>query len=131
MAHPADTHPTVVLVVETESPIRTTAVDLLADEGYRVIEAHTADEALTLLDLHPAVRVMVTDADLPGTLDGYALARIVDMRWPGIGVIAISDRAPPGAGDLPTKARFIKKPYASLTLRREVGALAGMAPAFS
>ena len=131
MADPADAHPTVVLVVANESRIGTTAVDLLADEGYRVIEARSADEALALLDRHPDVRVIVTDADLPGTLDGYALARIVDMRWPGIGVIATADRTPPGAGELPTRARFIKKPYASLTLRREVGALARMASAFS
>ena len=124
MAPLSDLRALVVLLVEDESLMRMMAADLLSDEGYRILEAANADEALSLLDLHPDVRVLFTDVDMPGTLDGFALARIVDMRWPGIGIIATSDKASPGRGDLPSKARFIQKPYASLTLLREIAALA-------
>ncbi len=99
------------------------AADLLSDEDYRVIEARNADEALEVLDLRPDVRVLFTDVDMPGSVNGFALARIVDTRWPGIGIIVTSGKNNPGPGDLPKKARFISKPYLPSTLLREVEAL--------
>ena len=38
MINPMDTKPTVVLVVEDEVLLRMLTADILADEGYRVIE---------------------------------------------------------------------------------------------
>jgi two-component system, response regulator PdtaR len=46
---------------------------------------------------------------MPGALNGYALARIVDMRFPGIKVIVTSG-ARPGVGDLPTGCGFSPNP---------------------
>jgi DNA-binding NtrC family response regulator len=57
------------------------------------------------------VRLVFTDVEMPGSLDGFALARIVDMRFPGIKVIVTSGRMTPGAGDLPKGTRFLPKPY--------------------
>jgi CheY-like chemotaxis protein len=86
-----DHKPTVILLVEDETLVRMIASDVLTeDAGYRVIEAGNADEALTLLEVRHDVRLVFTDVDMPGSLNGYALARIVDMRWPGIGVIVTS-----------------------------------------
>src|SRR4051794_37706009 len=112
-----DHKPTVILLVEDETLVRMIASDVLTeDAGCRVIEAGNADEALTLLEVRHDVRLVFTDVDMPGWLNGYALARIVDMRWPGIGVIVASGLNGPGIGDLPKKARFLPKPYSPSTL---------------
>ena len=113
----------VVLIAEDELLLRLLAADILGEEGYRVVEACNADEALEILRLRPDVRVLLTDVDMPGSLNGYGLARIVDRRWPGIGIIVSSGKAHPGPGDLPTRARFLKKPYAPSALLKEVKAV--------
>jgi CheY-like chemotaxis protein len=89
---------------------------LTEDAGYRVIEAVNADEALILLESRHDVRLVFTDVNMPGALNGFALARIVDMRFPGIKVIVTSGLARPGVGDLPKGKRFLPKPYAPSAL---------------
>jgi CheY-like chemotaxis protein len=113
----AESRSTVILVVEDEALVRMIASDILTEKGgYRVLEAAHAEEALTLLESRHDVRLVFTDVEMPGSLDGFALARIVDMRFPGIKVIVTSGRMTPGAGDLPKGARFLPKPYAPLAL---------------
>ena len=112
-----------VIVVEGDALTRMTTADILSDEGYRVIEARNADQALEVLDVRHDVRVVLTEADLPGSSNGYALARIVDLRYPGIGVIVTSGTGKPRPGALPEKARFISKFLGTPALLREVRAL--------
>jgi two-component system, response regulator PdtaR len=117
----AESRPTVILLVEDEALVRMIASDILTDEGgYRVIEAVNAKEALTLLESRHDVRLVFTDVEMPGSLDGFALARIVDMRFPGIKVIVTSGRMTPCAGDLPKGMRFLPKPYLPSALVRMV-----------
>jgi CheY-like chemotaxis protein len=109
--------PPVILVVEDETLLRMLAGDILTeDAGCRVIEAVNADEALILLESRHDVRLVFTDVNMPGSLNGFALARIVDMRFPGIEVIVTSGLARPGVGDLPKGKRFLPKPYAPSAL---------------
>jgi len=115
--NPTETKPPVILVVEDDTLIRMLAWDILTeDAGYRVIEAVNADEALILLESRHDVRLVFTDVDMPGSLNGFALARIVDMRFPGIKVIVTSGHARPGVGDLPKGIPFLPKPYAPSAL---------------
>jgi CheY-like chemotaxis protein len=112
-----ETRPPIILVVEDETLLRMLAWDILTeDAGYRVIEAVNADEALILLESRHDVRLVFTDVNMPGALNGFALARIVDMRFPGIKVIVTSGLARPGIGDLPKGKRFLPKPYAPSAL---------------
>jgi CheY-like chemotaxis protein len=112
-----ENRPPVILVVEDETLLRMLAGDILTeDAGYRVIEAVNADEALILLESRHDVRLVFTDVNMPGALNGFALARIVDMRFPGIKVIVTSGLAWPGIGDLPKGKRFLPKPYAPSAL---------------
>jgi CheY-like chemotaxis protein len=112
-----ETRPPIILVVEDETLLRMLAGDILTeDAGYRVIEAVNADEALILLESRHDVRLVFTDVNMPGALNGFALARIVDMRFPGIKVIVTSGLARPGIGDLPKGKRFLPKPYAPSAL---------------
>ena len=41
---------------------------------------------------------VVTDVEMPGSLDGFTLARLVHKAWPHIGIVVVSARAGPGPG---------------------------------
>lgn len=101
----------VVLLVEDEALIRIVASDVLAEAGFRTLEACSADEALTMLEAKPETVALVTDVNLPGSLDGFGLARLVEGRWPETGIVVVSAHACPGEGDLPPHALFLPKPY--------------------
>lgn len=106
----------VVLFVEDEPLIRALAVDVLEEAGFEVIEAPTADYAVVVLAKRPDVRVVVTDVDMPGRLNGFQLARIVQDYYHQVGVVVGSGRARPKPGDLSPEAIFLAKPYGPSTL---------------
>ncbi|MER2265442.1 response regulator [Methylobacterium oxalidis] len=126
MVFSTDNRPVAILVVEDEVMVRMIATDILADEGFRVIEARDAKEALTLLEARTDVRVVFTDCNMPGEIDGIGLAHLVHRRWPQIGIIVTSGRVRPAPGDLPQGARFVAKPYRRSTLLDEVRELLGL-----
>jgi CheY-like chemotaxis protein len=95
------------------------AADTLTDAGYTVLEVTTADDALRLLEEKNGIDLLFTDVNMAGDLSGFDLAREVAERWPEITIIVCSGAARPEPGDLPTKARFIDKPY-SATLVHQV-----------
>lgn len=101
----------VVVVVEDEPLIRLVASDMLAEAGFRTVEACNADEALTLLEAKPDAVAIVTDVKMPGSFDGFALAHLVASRWPETGIVIVSGHAMPGEGDMPEGALFLVKPY--------------------
>lgn len=109
----------VVLLVEDDGLLLMEASDTLADAGFTVLEAAHADKALALLENRDDVEVLMTDVDMPqGSMDGFALARLVAHRWPGIPVLVVSGMGTPGPHDMPDGARFIPKPYEPTTLVR-------------
>ena len=57
-----------------------------------------------------------------GSMDGFALARLVAHRWPSIPVLVVSGMGTPGPNDMPEGARFIPKPYEPTTLVRTLQA---------
>jgi CheY-like chemotaxis protein len=112
-----DTAPAVVLLTEDEALVRMYAAEVLIEEGrYKVLEAANADEAMTILHVRPDVRVLCSDIDMPGSMDGIALARVVDMKWPGIGIVLTSGRQRLRPGEVPSKVRFLEKPYTPAAL---------------
>jgi DNA-binding NtrC family response regulator len=58
------------------------------------------------------IRVVITDIDLRSGLDGIVLAACIDRRWPNVGIIMTSGKVEPVPGDVPSRARFLRKPYA-------------------
>jgi CheY-like chemotaxis protein len=66
----------VVLIVEDEPMVRLTGADLLAEAGFEVFEAGNANEALRILEATPEVRVVFSDVEMPGSLDG-----VICQRW--------------------------------------------------
>jgi CheY-like chemotaxis protein len=108
-----DTPPRVrILVVEDEFLIRLTLSEVLADEGYEVLEAETGDAAIALLEGAPDIAVLLTDIQLPGSLDGRALVQRVRQRLPDLPVIYMTGRPDSMTGQT-TGARemYVAKPY--------------------
>ncbi len=114
----------VVLVVEDEFLIRMTLSEILADEGYSVLEAGSGDEALTLLRGEPAIAILLTDIQLPGSLDGHALARAARAALPQLPVVFMTGR-PPSAedGSSDIGATYVAKPYLPSEICRVVRGL--------
>jgi CheY-like chemotaxis protein len=101
----------VILVVEDEILVRLTAVAIAEDAGFEVLSATTADEALSVLEARADVRLVFTDVQMPGSMDGLRLAHAVRDRWPPVELIVTSGRCHIRANDLPDRGRFIAKPY--------------------
>ena len=100
----------VILMVEDEPLVRLTQVDILREAEIWVVEAQDADEAFELLKTRPDIRAVLTDVNMPGSMDGFEFARLVRQGWPEVGVLVISGKTGPGPGDLPPNAAFLHKP---------------------
>jgi|SRR5882724_1800178 len=103
----------VVLIVEDEFLLRMNAAEMIGDAGFNVVEAGNADEAIAILEARPDIRVVFTDIQMPGSMDGLKLAQFVRGRWPPIKIVATSGFVNVGSDDLPEGSRFLPKPYRS------------------
>lgn len=101
----------VILVVEDEVLIRMGAVDIVEHAGFEAIEAANADSAIEILERRPDIRLVFTDVDMPGTMDGVKLAHYIRNRWPPILLIVTSGKGAVEEKALPAGARFFGKPY--------------------
>ena len=102
---------TLVLIVEDDSLVRMDTADMMGRLGFGVLEAKDASEAIRLLESRLDITVMFTDVEMPGSMNGLKLARVVHGRWPPIKIIATSGHARIRANDLPEGVRFMPKPY--------------------
>jgi two-component system, response regulator PdtaR len=118
----------VILVVEDEAIIRISAVDMLEDAGFLVLEADNADIAVQILESRSDIRAVFTDIEMPGSLCGLKLAKAIRNRWPPIHLIVTSGRYGVSELDLPRLARFISKPYAATEVLKALGELLGWGP---
>ena len=100
-----------ILVVEDEAIIRMVAVDILSDQGLAVYEAGCAAEALTLIADHPDIALLFTDINMPGEMDGMALAATVFATQPQIALIVTSGGQTLTDADVPDDGVFLPKPY--------------------
>jgi two-component system, response regulator PdtaR len=102
---------TYVLVVEDEPSSRWRAVNLVEEAGYAAVEASNADEAIAILEARKDIRIVFTDIDVPGSMDGLKLAHAIRKRWPPIELILTSGHVHISEADLPERGRFFPKPY--------------------
>jgi DNA-binding NtrC family response regulator len=99
-----------VLVVEEETHQREAIVSHLEAAGFRAIAAESTDEAMEFLARGP-ILALVTDAHLPGGLDGFELAQAARERFAGLPVVMMSGHSDASSGPLPEGAAFVAKPY--------------------
>ncbi|WP_254603096.1 response regulator [Sphingomonas bacterium] len=101
----------VLLVVEDEPLLRMLAMDVGEDAGFTVVAAANAAAAVAILEARTDIRVVFTDIDMPGSIDGLKLAACIRDRWPPIHIIVTSGHRKPADGDLPAGSMFFAKPY--------------------
>lgn len=111
-----------VLLVDDEALVRMSTADMLADLGYHVIEADSAEQALRSFDEGAAPDLLITDHLMPG-MSGAELAQEVRARKPGLPILIVSGYAEADeiAPDLP---RLIK-PFRIVELAQCLTNLAG------
>lgn len=101
-----------ILVVEDEYLVRLTLIEALLDEGFDVLEAETGDAALVLLEGDPAIVLLLTDVQLPGSLDGLGLADLARRARPELPAIFVSGRPDMVVASVTSpRDQFIPKPY--------------------
>lgn len=110
----------VALVVDDEVFARIYAMQILEDQGFQCLEAESTVEALDVLDRHREVSLLVTDVSMPGDTDGLALAWKVSSNYPKIRIIIVSGRVRPALTEMPARAKFLAKPYASHNLTASI-----------
>src|SRR5215207_6524713 len=103
--------------------LRMRAVDIVEDAGFTAIEAVNADEALSILESRSDIALLLSDIQMPGSMDGLELANAVHDRWPSIKIILVSGQVTPSEEDKPTESRFFGKP---LEVKRMIAELQGM-----
>ena len=68
--------------------IRMPISQYLRDCGYKIIEAVNADEAMAvLLHRETIVDVVFSDIEMPGSVDGFRLAKWIRENRPGLAVV--------------------------------------------
>jgi two-component system cell cycle sensor histidine kinase/response regulator CckA len=111
-----------LLIVEDEPAVRNLVASSLRNDGYRLLIASSAEEALVLADAHDGtIDLLLTDAIMPGK-SGLELANLMASRRPGLPVIVMSgyteddlsvSRQSPPVG-------VLQKPFTPRDLRRRI-----------
>jgi two-component sensor histidine kinase/ActR/RegA family two-component response regulator len=114
-----------VLVVEDEMVLRMRAVDIVEDAGFKPIEAANAEQAIAILESRSDISLLLTDIQMPGTMDGLKLAHAVYERWPDIKIILVSGQLKPAESDKPIDSRFFGKPIEIKAMIAELRKMVG------
>ncbi|MBO9883655.1 response regulator [Xanthomonas sp. D-109] len=101
---------TAILLVEDDQTIRELAAAMLAADGYRVLSAATAQEALEVLERNPEVELIFSDVQMP-RCDGLGMVRKLRRRGITIPALLTSGMHAPDPGMLPPRTGFLPKPY--------------------
>lgn len=112
-----------ILLVEDEPALRTMAGEALRRNGYSVLEASNAAEALRLAEMQGSrIDLLLTDVVMPG-MNGRELAAHVADRFPGVKVLFVSgytDSAVIRSGLLSGSSAFLEKPFPPSILMRRI-----------
>jgi CheY-like chemotaxis protein len=112
-------HSASVLVVEDEPLVREYVSGILGQSGFEVIAASSGEEALWRI-AQGGVCAVVSDIAMPGSVNGFELARRVREECPRTGVVLLSGVLEPSHAHLPGGVRFVPKPVKASTLLRLV-----------
>lgn len=100
----------VILLVDDEPLFVLELKESLVEAGYEALSAHSADQAIKLLDSHPDIRLVVTDINMPGSTNGYGLIRVVQARWPPVKLIILCQKSSLAPGLPPKDVHVLSKP---------------------
>jgi CheY-like chemotaxis protein len=109
-----------VLIVEDEPLIRLVALEAIEAAGFRAYAAANADDAIRILERQRNIRLVFTDINMPGSMDGIRLAHRVRDRWPLVQFIVTSAQLKFGEAELPRGSVFVSKPYSPEQIVRKI-----------
>jgi CheY-like chemotaxis protein len=116
-----------ILVVDDDEWVRVLARDVLATEGYRVLEASDGQDAIRIAAEHPGpIHLLLTDVVMPG-MNGCELAAGLGALLPGLKVMFMSayDRDFLVARGLTPTGPVITKPFTIEYLTRRIQMVLG------
>jgi DNA-binding NtrC family response regulator len=128
IAFPQDDHRRhIVLIVDDEPAIRGILYDYLSEAGFNPLAVESGDDAVKLLESGQAVDLVFSDVRMPGSVDGFGLARWVMDHRPGLPVLLASgDLGKTNAMRELVGAEILPKPYDfDFVVRRMHAALDG------
>ncbi len=96
-----------ILVVEDDVLIRVVIADELRARGFLVIEAATADQALSYFQAGVQIDLVLSDIEMPGSMNGLGLIQHLRTHEPHLPTVLTSG-ASPGAH---AADAFVSKPY--------------------
>jgi CheY-like chemotaxis protein len=112
-----------ILLVEDEPAVRELALMVLSERGYKVIEAHTPEEAERLAGNNGAeIHLLLTDVVMPGA-SGRELAKRLTGRYPNLRVLYMSGytyNVIAQDGTLEEGISFLQKPFTPQVLSEKV-----------
>jgi len=101
-----------VLIVDDEPAIRGFLYDYLSECGFNPLAVESGDAAVRLLEKDNSIDLVFSDVRMPGTLDGFGLARWVMEHRPGLPIILASgDLGKINATRELVGAEILPKPY--------------------
>jgi CheY-like chemotaxis protein len=103
-----------ILLVEDNAKLRKVAARQLAELGYHVLEAESAEAALHVVSSGDRIDLLFTDVVMPGSIDGIELARLVGRLRPRPEILLASgfpEGRAPGQAPCPPEFRLLNKPY--------------------
>lgn len=112
-----------ILFAEDERFLRELLTKQLQASGYTVEAAQSGDEALAILLAGAGIDILVTDINMPGTLDGWALAERLRHLQPRLGVIYATNESQDPVRQL-TDSQFVAKPYRLETIVAAINRIA-------
>jgi len=110
-----------ILVVEDDPKVRQVTASTLRSLGFEVREAENGDQAVVSLNQNNGVALVLTDIQMPGSLNGTDLAKQVQASWPNIKILLTSGYVETDEDVAPFNIIF--KPYRVTELAERVHSL--------
>jgi CheY-like chemotaxis protein len=100
----------VVLLVDDDSAVREVTASILAELGYKVVEAGSGGAALELFDRRPDIALVLLDFAMPG-MNGAEVARELRARRPDVPILFATGYADTAALAVLGEDELIQKPF--------------------
>ena len=109
-----------ILVVEDTEDLRWCVTEYFRIVGFEVVATENAHDALAAIDSGIHLDLVFTDINMPGAMDGMALARWLSVHRPYLPIILTSGEPLPEVERPAPHYRFVRKPYSLDALEHDI-----------